>query len=404
MAYLWRRVSVWTNNHPVLTDVIITALLLFLVIMTLLFPTTDDQARSLGGLAWTLAFASTLPVVARRRYPGPALLVATVSTAIYWILDYVDTAVGVPLLVLAYSAAAYVRSSQDARRVGFAFAAIVFGVISAGVVYAGEEITALEALGNFVIYGTAWIIGDNVRTHRNHVNEMKERALAAEAQRETEAARAIEQERTAIARELHDVVAHGLSVMVVQASAARRVLQTGSGTAEELATAEKALGAVEDTGRSSLDEMRRLLGVLRPDDHNESALAPLPGLVDLDQLVDQVKSAGLPVKLKIEGTSRSLPAGIELSAYRIVQESLTNAIKHAGPAEAQVTLEYQHDSLAVEIADDGRGNAARSFKHPNGQGLRGMRERVESIGGTFSAGPKVGGGYRVTAKLPVQST
>ncbi len=405
MAYLWRRVSAWMKTHPVITDVIITALLFALVVSSFIFPSNpNDDVRAVDWFAWVLAVVGTLPVVVRRRYPGRALLICTFSTAVYWVLDYADTAVGVPLLVLAYSAAAYVGSNKDARRVGIMFAAVVFLVITAGVLYDGEDITAIEAIANFVLYGAAWIIGDNVRTHRNHMNEMKERALVAEAQRETEAARAIEQERTAIARELHDVVAHGLSVMVVQASAARRVLQTGNGSAKELAAAEKALGAVEDTGRSSLDEMRRLLGVLRPEDSDGTALAPLPGLDDLEQLVDQVKSAGLPVRLRIEGTSRALPAGIELSAYRIVQESLTNAIKHAGPAIADVTLDYQSDALGVKIADDGRGNATRSFNHDSGQGLRGMRERVESIGGTFSAGPKTGGGYCVSAMLPVRSS
>lgn len=395
-------VKQWCRTHPFATDVILMLVVVAMVVATL-FGTSepDESQRGIDAFGVILAIGSAIPVAFRRKEPAVSLAVATLFTSLYWVLDYVGSGVGAPLLISAYSAAAYVKSAARARAVGFGFAAVVGVVILAGLIYTGENLSIFDAIATFVFYQTAWLFGNNVRTHRVHLEEVQKRALAAEAQRETEAARAIEQERTAIARELHDVVAHGLSVMVVQAAAARRVLKNGIASADDTARAEKAIAAVEDTGRASLDEMRRLLGVLRPGTDDQTSLAPLPGLEDLDQLVDQVESAGLPVAMAIEGEVRSLPPGIELSAYRIVQESLTNAIKHAGPAEARVTLSYDTNGLAVEVADDGRGGAARPGDAHAGQGLRGMRERVESIGGTFQAGPKAGGGYRVKAKLPV---
>ncbi len=395
-------VKQWCRTHPFATDVILMLVVVAMVVATL-FGTAepDESQRGIDAFGVILAIGSAIPVAFRRKEPAVSLAVATLFTSLYWVLDYVGSGVGAPLLISAYSAAAYVKSAARARAVGFGFAAVVGVVIVAGLIYTGENLSIFDAIATFVFYQTAWLFGNNVRTHRVHLEEVQKRALAAEAQRETEAARAIEQERTAIARELHDVVAHGLSVMVVQAAAARRVLKNGIASADDTARAEKAIAAVEDTGRASLDEMRRLLGVLRPGTDDQTSLAPLPGLEDLDQLVDQVESAGLPVAMAIEGEVRSLPPGIELSAYRIVQESLTNAIKHAGPAEARVTLSYDTNGLAVEVADDGRGGAARPGDAHAGQGLRGMRERVESIGGTFQAGPKAGGGYRVKAKLPV---
>ena len=395
-------VKQWCRTHPFATDVILMLVVVAMVVATL-FGTAEpeESQRGIDAFGVILAIGSAIPVAFRRKEPAVSLAVATLFTSLYWVLDYVGSGVGAPLLISAYSAAAYVKSAARARAVGFGFAAVVGVVILAGLIYTGENLSIFDAIATFVFYQTAWLFGNNVRTHRVHLEEVQKRALAAEAQRETEAARAIEQERTAIARELHDVVAHGLSVMVVQAAAARRVLKNGIASADDTARAEKAIAAVEDTGRASLDEMRRLLGVLRPGTDDQTSLAPLPGLEDLDQLVDQVESAGLPVAMAIEGEVRSLPPGIELSAYRIVQESLTNAIKHAGPAEARVTLSYDTNGLAVEVADDGRGGAARPGDAHAGQGLRGMRERVESIGGTFQAGPKAGGGYRVKAKLPV---
>jgi signal transduction histidine kinase len=182
-----------------------------------------------------------------------------------------------------------------------------------------------------------------------------------------------------------------MSVMVVQAGAARRILERDPSRAVD------ALEAIETTGRESLTEMRRVLGVLRSAD-DEAELAPAPGLDDLDRLLRQCDEAGLPVVFEVAGEPRHLPTGLELSAFRVVQESLTNALKHAGPSRAEVRLEYRPDALVLEVTDDGRGAAAVAAG--SGQGLVGMRERVDAYGGTLDSGPRPGGGFRVRAVFP----
>ncbi|HXH88273.1 MAG TPA: sensor histidine kinase [Gaiellaceae bacterium] len=206
-----------------------------------------------------------------------------------------------------------------------------------------------------------------------------------------DALRAIEEERGRIARELHDVVAHSVSVMTVQAGAVRRLL------APEQQREREALLTVEETGRETLTEMRRLLAVLRQEGE-VPALAPQPGLASLTSLVAQVREAGLPVELRYEGEQISLPPGIDLSAYRIVQEALTNTLEHAGPARAWVAIRFGTDQIEVEVANDG---VADSSGDGFGRGLVGMRERVALCGGELTAGPRPGGGYTISARLPV---
>jgi signal transduction histidine kinase len=226
---------------------------------------------------------------------------------------------------------------------------------------------------------------------RQGIRGRDRRAEMAERERELVAREAVVEERARIARELHDVIAHNVSMMVVQAGAERRVLDGANGSTREV------LQTIEQIGRSALTEMRRLVGMLRSD--GEDPLAPQPGLDDVATLVGQVREAGLPVELTVEGERRDLPAGIELSAYRIVQEALTNALKHAGGAHAQVSIRYGADSLELEILDDGRGGAAASN---GGHGLVGMRERVALYGGRFDASRRPGGGFAVRAKLPIE--
>ena len=199
----------------------------------------------------------------------------------------------------------------------------------------------------------------------------------------------MDDERSRIARELHDVIAHSVSVMTVQAGAVRRLLKPDQERERE------ALLTVEETGRQALTEMRRLLGVLRQSDE-KAALAPQPGLATLERLVAQVREAGLPVEMRVEGEEIALPAGIDLSAYRIVQEALTNALKHAGPARAWVVVRYGADEVEVEVANDGVSNGGSG-----GYGLIGMRERVALYGGDLTAGPRDGGGFTISARLPV---
>jgi signal transduction histidine kinase len=235
------------------------------------------------------------------------------------------------------------------------------------------------------LFGAPWAAGRAIRHRRLREQQLEQEKSEAEA--------AIAEERTRIARELHDVVAHAISVIVLQARGGRRLLD-----AEPEETRE-ALDAIERTATQALDEMRRLLGLLRESDA-ELALAPQPSLARLDALVDQVREAGLPVELSIEGKPTELPPGIDLSAYRIVQEALTNALKHAGPATARVTVRYGEGVLDLEVSDDGAGSGNGSG---GGQGLAGIRERVAVFGGNVEAGSRPEGGYAVRARLPYTS-
>lgn len=227
---------------------------------------------------------------------------------------------------------------------------------------------------------------------RRIVGDRDRRARMAERERDVAAREAVVEERARIARELHDVIAHNVSMMVLQAGAERRVLNGGAGSTREV------LQTIEQVGRSALTEMRRLLGMLRSD--AAESLRPQPGLEDLPALAAQVREAGLPVELRIEGEPRSLPAGIELSAFRIVQEALTNTIKHAGQARAQVSVRYRADMLELEIVDDGRGTAGGAAG--KGHGLVGMRERVALYGGHLAVGHHPAGGFAVRARLPTR--
>jgi signal transduction histidine kinase len=235
----------------------------------------------------------------------------------------------------------------------------------------------------------AWALGRYLRARdqRAHTAEAEAATLAAASER------VLEEERARIARELHDVIAHSVSVMVVQAGAARTLL------IDDTAAAREALLAVERSGRQALEEMRRLLGILRRD-QREAELLPQPGLDAAHVLVDQVRATGLPVALDVDGSPRPLAPGVDLSAYRILQEALTNTVKHANASSASVRLRFSPAAVEVEIEDDGRGPVPNGN---GGHGLIGMRERVELYGGELETGPREGGGFRVRARLPLET-
>jgi signal transduction histidine kinase len=335
-----------------------------------------------------------LPIAFRRRSPVAVLWAVVVLTLPFWVLDYPDEPAGPNVLIAIYSLAAHGERPRAIRHF-WAAVVVLMTVLVAGVISAQENVPWFAVPADFVVFATAWILGDNLRTRRDYLAELEAKAAMTERQREIEARRAVVEERTRIARELHDVVAHSMSVMVVQAGAARRVLGQDPDQAAE------ALRAIEETGRESLTEMRRVLGVLRSEDHT-AELVPAPSLDDFDRLFRQCEEAGLPVDLVVEGDVRRLAAGVELSAYRVVQESLTNSLKHAGPARATVRLGYRADMLEVQVTDDGRGAAATTGAG-SGQGLVGMRERVEAVGGSLDAGPRPGGGYAVAASIPLEA-
>jgi signal transduction histidine kinase len=253
-----------------------------------------------------------------------------------------------------------------------------------------------------VVFGGAWLLGRALRGRGLQAAELQQRAAQLEADQEAQAQAAVAAERARIARELHDVIAHSVSVMVIQAGAAEQLLED---------TPERARGpleAVQDTGRQTILELRRLLGILR-EDGQELSLAPQPGLAGLGLLVEEMGQAGLPVQLRVEGQPGRLPPGIDLAAYRIIQEALTNALRHAGPAQAEVLVRYQQHAVELEVLDDGRGPGPRNGAGgASGHGLVGMRERVALYGGTLEAGPrstlgKAGSGYAVRARLPTEA-
>ena len=381
----------YIRAHPLFADALLTTVLLVFSIAAAVTAEATGSERELGPFGWFLIIATTLPVSIRRLRPVLAMWLVLVSNITFWVLDYPDEPVGPTLFIAVYSVAAHIDRPRSLHH-GVAAVATVVIVGLVGVLSPEEDLPWLAVPAFIIMYGTAWSLGDNLRTRRAYMKELELTASRSAAQQAAEADRAVAEERTRIARELHDVVAHSMSVMVVQAGAARRVLDSDPERAGD------ALTAIEATGRESLDEMRRILGVLRSDDE-VAELAPAPTLDDFGRLIEHCEKAGLPVDITVEGDSQPLPPSLEVSAYRVVQEGLTNTLKHAGPATAEVRLVYSPGQLEVRVSDDGRG--ASAIATGAGQGIVGMRERVEAFGGTLRAGPRTGGGYQVSAAFPI---
>jgi signal transduction histidine kinase len=354
-------------------------------------PPDLDLPRGRFVLGCALVLLHTLPLVARRRFPGTVLALVVGSGLAFAALDLPPVMLGVAILVAVYSVAAY--GSWPVALAGLAGVevALVAVQLTPGRTGVGTW------LGNLGGVAAAWLLGHFAHNYRAYAARLEERTAELERAREELARRAVVEERLRLARELHDVVAHAMSVIAVQSGVGAHVADTNP---QEAA---KALAAIEATSRAALEELRRLLGVLRQEDEPQGALAPVPGLADLDSLLAEVGKAGLAVKLQINGTRPPLPAGVDLSAYRIVQEALTNVVKHAGPAHARVVVGYRDQDVTVEVIDDGRGpgTAASDGRVGTGHGLIGMRERVQVFGGDLQTGPRPGGGFRVAARLPL---
>lgn len=259
-------------------------------------------------------------------------------------------------------------------------------------VFGSEPFEPIDAIAMSLIYGGAIAVGVMFRRHTDRVAELAAKAALLEREREVGASQAVDAERARIARELHDIVSHSISVIAIQTQAVRRRLGD-----DHRAEADD-LRAVETVARQAMAEMRRMLGILRSQG-NALELEPQPGLGQLAKLLEQTRSAGLPVELRVEGKEAPLPPGIDLAAYRIIQEALTNIRKHAGPAQAIVTLRYGDHMVEIEVVDDGRGPSGTAV---GGHGLLGMRERISVYGGTLEYGAVNGRGFRVGALLPVR--
>jgi signal transduction histidine kinase len=343
----------------------------------------------LGHAALTLLIV--VPLAWRRRAPLAVLCVVAGAAVLEAALldNFPSFQPFVALIVAVYSVAAH----SDRRR------AVIGALVTLGVLLPGELMQSLSGdgsfdIGAFVALAAVWAVGRALRRWRVEAGELWRRADRLEREREQRARIAVAEERARIARELHDVVAHAVSVVVIQAQGAQAELEG------EQRPVREALSSIESTGRQALVEMRRLLGVLRRGDE-ELALAPQPSLRHLDALVDHVRDAGLPVELRVDGEAAQLPPGVDVSAYRIVQEALTNTLKHAGPAHARVVVRYTREEVELEISDDGRG---RKRIEGGGHGLVGMRERVAVVGGVLESGSPADGGFHVRARLPLDAT
>jgi signal transduction histidine kinase len=360
----------WLRRRPYLVDgAIVLALLAGYV------GGAAHQHRYHAGIP--LAVAQVLPLLVRRRYPVAVLWIVAVAT-IATTAEYRD------FVPFAAALAIYSVATQLDRRRSLLQSAAASFVMGAFAVAAD----GWRGLPELIIFAAAWVFGDSLGTRRAYTRELEEKAARLEREREAEAARAVAEEQARIARELHDVIAHNVSVMVVQAAAGSDVFDSSPARARE------ALRSIETTGRAALAELRRLLGVVR----EGAVYEPQPGLDRLDGLLDRVREAGLDVRLSVEGPPRDVPVGVGLSAYRIVQEALTNTLKHADAREARVAVRYREAGLEVEVRDDGRGETNGDG---DGHGLLGMKERALLLGGELEAGPAPGGGFAVTARFPL---
>ena len=341
-----------------------------------------------------LCAAATLPVAVRRRWPLPVLAVVATAVAVLTALGRAQLDLDIMLAMAIYTVAATSRRPVAVAALVGTETVLITGLLAAAASTRGPVDTAHSVL----TAGALWFVGDSVRERRRYLAE----ETALRQQQETERGRlAVREERVRIARELHDVVAHTLSVVTFQAGVGRKI---GANRPDQALTA---LRAVEVTGRGALEELRRILGLLRDDDGAGPSLAPAPGVGDLEELADTVRAAGIPVTLAVTGEVAALPPAASLTVYRIVQEALTNVVKHAPGATATARVQASRDGVLITV-DNGRGTGGPGpeMPRPGGgarHGLVGMTERAAAFGGTLDAGPVAGGGFQVTAFLPLAS-
>jgi signal transduction histidine kinase len=383
---------------PLLAHDGLLAAAVVLVDLLLTFVGPEQYSAGLGWPAlvgWSLVAA--VPIALRRVVLWPAVAFCAATLTIPVATGHQPASLAIAMIILSYTAAAWLRL----RPAVVATVLMWLPVLAVNAVDPPDsaELPGLSRMYLLFVNGSTamvcFFIGRTVHARRSSTLALAERARVAEENQRAAADQAVADERRRIARELHDVVAHHVSVMGVLATGARRVLRRDPDAADE------ALGTIAETSRSTLREMRRLLDVLRTDAEPADAdLAPQPGLGGIEALVDQIREAGLPVTLRVDGVPGNLDPGVTLTLYRIVQEALTNALKHAGAATAEVRLSFGVYWLIVEVFDTGRGPAPD--RAHLGHGLVGMRERVALYGGTLRTGPRPGGGFRIYAKLPME--
>ncbi|WP_123554776.1 sensor histidine kinase [Kitasatospora cineracea] len=400
------RLNAWLRRHPMVVDSAWALLVLMLGVLAAVESTGLPDAPMPSWKHYTgVAVACALPalMVVRRRWPD-ATTAAAVAIGLGQVALRVDPgASSVAFLVFGYTGAAFGRAWTSRLALVASLAAgplTLWRLTPAEQRGDGYKAVFLAALMTtpFVL---CWAWGRLTRVRRAYLVELEDRASRLERERDAQAQVAVAAERARIARELHDVVAHNVSVMIVQADGAAYVLDSSPQQAKE------ALGTIASTGRQALAEMRRLLGVLRTAD-TAGEYVPQPGVEELPELLEQVRTAGLPVEFTATGEVRELPRGLELTVYRIVQEALTNVRKHGGPnARAKVAVDFRDGDLEVLVEDDGRGSTREQLSGGTdglGHGLIGMRERVGMVSGSLDVGPRPGGGFRIRAVLPLKAT
>lgn len=339
-----------------------------------------DQREPLDAPAWSLAVAHAAPIAVRRRWPLPAFVVSGVAALVFIASGYPMVGLGVSALLMVFTLAA-----EESPAVSLPGVAVAGAGMVAALEVAGSPMGGGTVVGNLAVLGVAWLVGDSARRRRRHA-ETEQVALARQA---------VAEERMRIARELHDVVAHSMSVVGVQAGLARVSLE------DDPAQARSALAAIEGASRQAMNELRRLLHVLRDESEQATELSPAPGLAELPALVTHSSLGGTPVAILERGDRRKLTTGLDLTAYRVVQEALTNVRRHAPGATARLTFTYEDDGLVIQVDNEMPDGATIAG---GGHGLTGMRERVELYRGELQTGLGPDGSFRVVARLPYQES
>jgi signal transduction histidine kinase len=385
----------WLKNHPRSADALLVALAVANVV-TIAFTnkaTADLPQTRVFRVVVVLSVLSAIGLFWRRRVPAIVLGVAGALVAGVLLANVHETGALVTATIAAYSVGAHVASKKRRLQVAFVASFVLIDLAIVSLFFDNRFTRLAGVLSVAITCGAGFLLGDNLRSRRDRLAYLRERNDYLERTASLEAANAAAAERTRIARELHDIVAHSVSVIAVQAGGARRLVHTRPDTAVE------ALSTIETTARDTLTELRQLLGVLRSEDSGDVAHEPQPGLDDVERLAATETETALKVDFSIVGERRDVPATVNLAGYRIVQEALTNVRKHAGPAMADVQVRYHADRVEIDVTDNGRGAAAIA-PHAPGFGLMGMRERAALCGGNVSTGPRPGGGWAVRATLP----
>jgi signal transduction histidine kinase len=392
-----RTTLTWFREHPLVPDAVLAVLLATGgIVLAYALPVGPWQPRPSSTLSVTLSALGCLALVMRRRRPFALLCgLEAVQATLVLTQGSAPLLLGVAMMITLYTVAAHhgLALSLAALIINLFVFLLLISMADKGEMPPGQVLNAVFPV-------TIWVIGRSVRLRRAYLAELRDRAERLEAARESDTRAARAEERSRIARELHDVVAHHVSVMTVQAAAARRVLTSNPEAATE------ALSAIETMGRTAMSEMRNIVGVLRTDGTGPAERGPQPGLHELPSLVEQMREAGLNTQLWLEGEQAPLPPGIDLAAYRLIQEALTNTLRHAGPAaRAWVTVRHEPGEFTVHIEDDGLGTGGRAQRaegRRSGHGLVGIRERVALYGGILRIGPRPGGGFEVRARFPLK--